>query len=286
MVYTVMSLAEPGTEVICPNPGMPELEAMVNFAGATVVPMRLLPENGYRPDLEDLPTKINERTRLIMLINPHNPTGAVLTREDNEAIATMVRDRDCHVFSDEIYSEVHFGGRHESIAAVPGMLEKTIISDGFSKTYAMTGWRLGYGVFPRSLVSHVIAIQRNTVSAAAAFSQRAGLAALEGPRDEVRHMVEEYRRRRDILVEGINRIPRLACPLPGGAFYAFADIRETGMSSVEFADRCIEHGVALLSGTAFGTHGEGFVRLAYATSAEQIAKGLERIEAVARRHAR
>ena len=282
MFYSMHLLGEAGAEIICPNPGMPEFEAVARFTGATVVPVRLLPEHDNRLDLDDLASKLGERTRLIMLVSPHNPTGAVYPREDLQAIAGLVKDLPCYVFSDEIYSAIRFDAGHHSIAAVPGMAERTILSDGFSKAYAMTGWRLGYGVFPRQLVPHVINIQRNSVSAAAAFTQRAGVAALEGPQDAVAGMVAEYQRRRDVLVEGINRIPGISCPLPQGAFYAFPDVRETGIPSLRFAELAMEKGVALLAGTAFGSYGKGFIRVSYATSVEQIEKGLERIEAVVR----
>jgi aspartate aminotransferase len=286
MFYAMHILGEPGAEIICPNPGMPEFEAVARFTGASVVPVRLLPEKDYRIDLDHLESQLNEKTRLIMLVSPHNPTGSVYPNEDLQKIAELVKDISCYIFSDEIYSSIHFGQQHLSIATVKDMAARTIISDGFSKTYAMTGWRLGYGIFPLELVPHVINIQRNSVSAAAAFTQIAGLAALEGPQDSVPTMVNAYRDRRDVLVEGINRIPGISCPLPQGAFYAFPDIRGTGIPSLRFAEIAMEQGVALLAGTAFGTYGEGFIRLSYATGIDRINSGLERIESFVKKAAK
>jgi aspartate/methionine/tyrosine aminotransferase len=220
-----------------------------------------------------------------MLISPHNPTGMALSSPELVAIADIVRERACYLFSDEIYGAIRFDGRHRSIASLPGMRERTIISDGFSKTYAMTGWRLGFGVFPPELTGAAVQLQKNSVSAAAAFTQRAGVAALEGPQDEVLAMVTEYRRRRDALAEGLRQIPGIESATPDGGLYAFPRVSGTGLTSAEFASRALdEMGVALLPGTAFGGRGEGHVRLSYAAApVPVIERALERLADLVRR---
>ena len=285
MFFTILALAEEGTEVIYPDPGFPIYESMIRFCGATPVPMRLAGERAYHPDLEELASSINERTRLIILNSPHNPCGSILTREEIEAVAEMVKGRDdLYVLSDEVYKDIIYEGTHFSIASVPGMADKTIILDGLSKSYAMTGWRLGYGVFPEPLVEHIVKLAVNSVSCASAFSQQAIIAALEGPQDEVSAMQEEFRKRRDVLIEGLRSIPGIRCPVPEGAFYAFPSIEDTGLSSNEFEQRALEEaGVALLSGTAFGRYGQGYVRFSYANSVENLQKAVERLEGLVRR---
>ncbi len=280
MFYTILALAQRGVEIIYPNPGFPIFESMIRFCGAKAVPMRLLEEKGYHPDIEDLASKINSRTRLIIINSPQNPTGSVMSREDLEAIAGLLKGRDdIYVLSDEVYKDIIYQGEHHTIAALPGMNDRTIILDGFSKSYAMTGWRLGYGVFPEPLVPHIVKLAVNSVSCAASFTQRAAIKALEGPQDSVRGMVEEFGRRRKIIAEGLRQIPGIACPEPEGAFYAFPSIKGTGIPSQEFQERALnEAGVALLSGTSFGAFGEGYVRLSYANSQENIKKALERLE--------
>ena len=280
MFYTILALAQRGVEIIYPNPGFPIFESMIRFCGAKAVPMRLLEEKGYHPDIEDLASKINSRTRLIIINSPQNPTGSVMSREDLEAIAGLLKGRDdIYVLSDEVYKDIIYQGEHHTIAALPGMNDRTIILDGFSKSYAMTGWRLGYGVFPEPLVPHIVKLAVNSVSCAASFTQRAAIKALEGPQDSVRDMVEEFGRRRKIIAEGLRQIPGIACPEPEGAFYAFPSIKGTGIPSQEFQERALnEAGVALLSGTSFGAFGEGYVRLSYANSQENIKKALERLE--------
>ena len=254
---------------------------MIRFCGATAVPMRLLEEKSYHPDLEDLASKISRRTRLIILNSPGNPTGSVLTREELETVAGLVRGReDIYVLSDEVYKDILYQGEHQSIASLPGMGDRTIILGGFSKSYAMTGWRLGYGVFPETLVAHIVKLAVNSVSCAASFSQRAALTALEGPQDAVVEMVEEFRVRREIITRGLRQIPGIACPEPEGAFYVFPSIKGTGIASYEFQERALgEAGVALLSGASFGRFGEGYVRLSYANSRENIRAALERLAA-------
>ena len=280
MFYIILALAEPGVEVIYPNPGFPIYESMIRFSGATPVPMRLIEETGYHPDLNDLAHRITERTRLIIINSPENPCGSALTRGELEIIANLVKERDdIYVMADEIYKDILYTGEHYSIAAFPEMAQRTIILDGFSKSYAMTGWRLGYGIMPEELVPHVTRLAVNSVSCAASFSQRAAIAALDGPQDDVQIMAAEFSRRRTLIADGLRSIPGVKCPEPEGAFYAFPSIKETGLSSSEFEERALrEAGVALLSGSAFGEYGEGYVRLSYANSQENIKKALERLD--------
>jgi len=284
MFFAILALCEEGDEVIYPNPGFPIYESMINFVGATPVPIPLREELDFRFDVNELRDKVTPRTKMIILNSPHNPTGGVLTKEDVEAIAEICLKNDILVLSDEIYRRILYEGEHYSIASVPGMQERTIILDGFSKTYAMTGWRLGYGVMPEELARQVARLMTNSNSCTAAFTQWAGVEALKGPQDEVNRMVAEFKRRRDIIVEGLNNIPGIRCLKPQGAFYVFPNITGVGMSSRAFADYLLEEaGVAVLSGTAFGQYGEGYLRLSYANSAENIRKALDRIgEAVAR----
>ena len=279
MFYAILALAEPGVEIIYPNPGFPIYESMIRFCGAEAVPMRLLEEKGYHPDLEDLASKINSRTRLIILNSPGNPTGSVMSKGEIEAVADLVRGRDgLYILSDEIYKDIIYKGEHHSIACLPDMEDHTIILDGFSKSYAMTGWRLGYGVVPEPLVPHIVKLAVNSVSCAASFSQRAAIQALDGPQEPVENMVREFSRRREIITEGLRQIPGIKCPEPEGAFYAFPSIKDTGIPSYEFQERALnEAGVALLSGTSFGSFGEGYVRISYANSQENIKKALERL---------
>ena len=279
MFFTILALAQRGVEVIYPNPGFPIFESVIRFSGARPVPMRLHEERGFHPDIEDLASKINRRTRLIILNSPQNPTGAVMSRPELEAIARLVRARDdLYVLSDEIYKDIIYEGEHHSIASLPGMAERTIILDGFSKSYAMTGWRLGYGVFPEALVGHAVKLAVNSVSCAASFTQRAALAALEGPQGPVKDMVDRFRRRREVIAAGLGQIPGIRCPRPEGAFYAFASIADTGVDSQEFQERALnEAGVALLSGTSFGRYGKGYVRFSYANSEENIVKALAQL---------
>ena len=284
MFYVILALSEPGVEVIYPNPGFPIYESMIRFSGGTPVPMRLLESKAYHPDLDDLAQKITSRTRLIIINSPENPCGSALTRDELETIANLVKERDdIYVMSDEIYKDILYTGEHHSIAAFPDMDERTIILDGFSKSYAMTGWRLGYGIMPPELVPHVVKLAVNSVSCAATFSQRAAIAALDGPQDGVQEMLAEFTLRRRLVTDGLRAIPGINCPEPEGAFYAFPNISGTGLSSAEFEDHAMnEAGVALLAGDAFGEFGEGYVRLSYANSQENISKALERLDAMVR----
>ena len=284
MFYALLALAEPGAEVIYPNPGFPIYESMIEFSGAKAVPMRLLEERAYHPDLSLLPELVNERTRLLILNSPENPCGSALTRDELETVAEVARSYpDLYVMSDEIYKDILYTGEHHSIAALPGMAHRTIILDGFSKSYAMTGWRLGYGIMPEELVPHISRLATNSVSCAASFSQIAGVAALDGPQDEVQAMAAEFARRRRLIADGLQAIPGINCPEPEGAFYAFPSIKDTGLTSAEFEQRAMqEAGVAILSGAAFGKYGEGYVRLSYANSPENISKALERLDAMVR----
>ncbi len=280
MFYLLLTLAEPGVEVIYPNPGFPIYESMIKFCGATPVPMQLHGSSGYHPDLHDLARKLTSRTRLIIINSPENPCGSVLTQAELQRIAQLVLERGgLYVLSDEIYKDILYSGEHHSIASFTGMAERTIILDGFSKSYAMTGWRLGYGIMPEELVPHITKLAVNSVSCAASFSQRAALAALEGPRDGVEAMVAEFALRRRLITDGLRNIPGITCPEPEGAFYVFPSIQDTGISSAEFEERAMnEAGVALLSGAAFGEFGEGYVRLSYANSQENILKALDQLD--------
>jgi aspartate aminotransferase len=277
--FPMLALLEPGDEVIYPDPGFPIYQSMIQFLGATPVPIPLLDSRGFSFDLDLLRDKLSGKTKMLVLNSPQNPTGGVIPAEEIKIIADLVRERDLIVLSDEIYSRIYYGDRPASIASLPGMLDKTIILDGFSKTYAMTGWRLGYGVMPEWLVEAVSKLMVNSNSCTASFTQQAGIAALTGPQDAVTSMVAEFHRRRDAFCDGLNRIPGIRCARPGGAFYAFANITETGMDSKTAADFLLnEAGVACLSGAAFGKYGEGYVRFSYANSYENLIEAVKRIE--------
>ncbi len=276
--FPMLALIEPGDEVIYPNPGFPIYESMICFLGGRPVPVPLVEERGFSFDLDVFRDRLSDRTRLVILNSPHNPTGGLIPAEDIRAIAEMVAGRDLIVLSDEIYSRIYYDEPPVSISSLPGMLEKTIILDGFSKTYAMTGWRIGYGVMPEWLVAAVNKLMVNSNSCTASFTQRAALEALRGPQDEVARMVAEFRRRRDAFCDGLNALPGFRCARPRGAFYAFPNIRGTGLSSKELADRLLEEaGVAGLSGSSFGAYGEGYLRLSYANSLENLMEAVERI---------
>jgi aspartate/methionine/tyrosine aminotransferase len=281
MFFTILALAQRGTEVIYPDPGFPIYESMIRFAGARPVPMPLLEHNDYRPDLELLATQITDRTRLIILNSPNNPCGSVLTPDDLAAIADMIMSRpNLYLLSDEVYKDILYEGSHASIASLPGLADRTIILDGLSKSYAMTGWRLGYGVFPEPLTEHIITLAINSVSCANAFSQRAIIDALEGSQDGVAAMREEFRGRRQVIVEGLRSVPGIRCAMPQGAFYAFANVEGTGLSSDQFEKRALnEAGVALLSGAGFGQRGKGYVRFSYANSVENLQKAVAHLTA-------
>jgi aspartate aminotransferase len=278
MFFVMLALLEEGDEVLYPNPSFPIYESVANFIGARPVPLMLREENDFDLDLKELESKITSRTKLLVLNSPHNPTGAVLKPETVEGIAALARKHSFHILSDEIYARIQYEGRHLSIASLPGMAERTIVLDGFSKTYAMTGWRLGFGIMEKSLAVHVARLQTNSNSCTASFVQRAGMAALTGPQDEVRAMVEEFRIRRNTFVEGLNAIPGVRCFTPRGAFYVFPNISGTGVGSAELAKELLEQaGVACLSGTSFGSSGEGFIRFSYANSLANIQTALHSI---------
>jgi aspartate/methionine/tyrosine aminotransferase len=278
LFFGILALVDEGDEVICPNPGYPIYESVVEFVGATAVAARLREENEFRLDPEELKSLITDKTKMIVLNSPHNPTGSVLTKEDLEAIAELAIANDIWVLSDEPYSKMIFEGEHYSIAAVPGMKERTILLEGFSKTYAMTGWRLGYAAMPVELVEHVAKLQTNCTSCTAAFTQYAGIAALDGPQEESEAMMASFKTRRDIIVDGLNDIPGISCLSPAGAFYVFPNVTELDDPCDVLAKRCLEEaGVAVLSGTAFGKYGEGYLRLSSANSVENINEALARI---------
>jgi len=282
LTFAILATVNPGDEVIVPNPGFPIYESVVRFAGATAVSLPLREERQFRFGAADVEALLTPRTRMIVLNSPHNPTGSVLTPRDLDEIASLVKDRDIWILSDEIYSRILYDGVHESIAARPGMRDRTILLDGFSKTYAMTGWRLGYGVMNATLAKHVARLATNVYSCATSFVQRAALAALGGPQDEVKAMVAEFRRRRDAIVTGLNEIPGVTCAKPAGAFYVFPNVTALGMTSAEAEQALLsEAGVAVLSGTAFGSFGEGYLRFSYANSIENIREALKRFEAFA-----
>jgi len=284
MFYVLLALAEPGVEVIYPNPGFPIYESMIKFSGATPVAMQLMEETGYHPDIDALPGLITDKTRLVIINSPENPCGSALTKEELEKIAGIVMQHPgLYVMADEIYKDILYTGDHYSISSIPGMQERTIVLDGFSKSYAMTGWRMGYGILPEELVPHIVKLAVNSVSCAAPFTQKAAVAALEGPRDEVEAMVAEFGIRRRLIAAGLRSIPGVNCPEPEGAFYAFPSIKETGLTSIEFETKAMnEAGVALLSGSAFGEYGEGYVRLSYANSQENIQKAISQLDKMVR----
>ena len=281
--FPMLALLEPGDEVIYPNPGFPIYESMIRTLGATPVPMPLVESRGFSFDLNLLRDRLSDRTKMLVLNSPQNPTGGVIPEEDMRAIAEMVRERDLIVLADEIYSRIYYEDAPVSIAAYPGMLEKTIILDGFSKTYAMTGWRMGYGVMPVWLVEAVDKL----IDAGGKAIGAPGIAALRGPQEPVDRMVAEFRRRRDAFCAGLNRIPGFRCTVPGGAFYAYANVEGTGMGSKAMGDFLLEEaGVAGLNGGAFGEFGEGYIRFSYANSLENLMEAVGRMERVAGRWAR
>ena len=278
MFFVLLALAERGDEVLYPNPGFPIYESMINFSGAEAVPMPLREDRDFNVDVDEVAEQITPATKLIIINSPNNPCGSVMSREELRALAELAVERDVLVLADEIYSRFLYEGEHHSITAFPGMTERTIILDGFSKTYAMTGWRLGYGVMPLELVEPISRLVTNSVSCTASFTQMAAIEALDGPQDDAHGMVAEFKRRRDLIVNGLNAIPGIRCPMPKGAFYVFPNVEGTGLGSAEFADRLLqEAGVACLSGESFGEYGKGHVRFSFANSAENIQKALERI---------
>ncbi len=278
MFYALLALLDEGDEAIVPDPGFPIYASMVQFVGARIVPLPLREENSFGVDVDELRRLVTPRTKLIILNSPHNPTGGVLAREQVKAIARIAEEHDLWVLSDEIYGEIVYDVEHVSVWAEPGMRERTILLDGFSKTFAMTGWRLGYGVFPRALVDGVTKLVTNSISCTATFTQAAGVVALARRPCEVDEMIRQFRTRRDRTVAGLNEIEGISCTMPHGAFYAFPNIRRLGMRASEVNDRLLsEAGVASLAGTAFGPQGEGYLRLSYANSLQNIDEALRRI---------
>jgi aspartate/methionine/tyrosine aminotransferase len=282
--FPMMALLQEGDEVIYPNPGFPIYESMIKVCGATPMPVPLVEERGFSFDLDVFRKSLSPRTKMVVLNSPHNPTGGTIPAEDIKTIADELRNRDVIVLSDEIYSRIVYSNEKPvSIASFPGMMEKTIILDGFSKTYAMTGWRMGYGVMPSFLVDPINKLMVNSNSCTASFTQRAGIEALRGPQDDVTKMVAEFHRRRDAFCAGLNSIPGWKCAIPGGAFYAFANVKGTGRSSKEVADSLLnDAGVACLNGAGFGKYGEGYVRFSYANSYENLMRAVDRIKAWAK----
>jgi aspartate aminotransferase len=281
MFFAIMALVAAGDEVILPNPGFPIYESVVNFVGGVPVPIPLREENGFGLDLDVFERSVSPRTKLIIVNSPENPTGGVLDRPQLQRIAAIAAARRIPVLADEIYRDFLYEGEFVSITGMPGMRDLTILLDGFSKSYAMTGWRLGYGVMPKPLAEHVTRLMVNSASCTASFVQLAGIAALEGDRTPIDRMVAEFKRRRDLLVDGLNRLPGVKCAKPRGAFYVFPNITGTGCPSAEVAERLLnDAGVAVLSGAAFGAHGEGYLRLSYANSEANLRKALERMRPV------
>jgi aspartate aminotransferase len=281
MYFVMTALLNPGDEVIYPDPSFPIYESLIHFLGAKAMPVPLVESRGFSFDLGVFEKSLSSKTKLVILNSPANPTGGVIPKEDLQKIAGLLRDRDVMILSDEIYARIYYEEKPESITQFPGMPEKTVILDGFSKTYSMTGWRLGYGVMPKWMADAVNLMAVNATSCTASFSQRAGLAALEGPQDAVDTMVAEFKKRRNAIVQALNTIPGFRCSLPAGAFYAFPNITGTKMSSKDMEEFLLnEAGVACLSGTAFGKHGDGFLRFSYASSLENINEAISRIRKV------
>ena len=278
--FTMLALVDAGDEVIYPNPGFPIYESMINYAGGKAVPIKLREERDFSLDVDELAGLINDRTRLIILNSPQNPTGGVMSRRDIEGVAEAIGDRNVMVLSDEIYSRLLFEGEHFSIMSVLGFKDRTILLDGFSKTYAMTGWRMGYGVMRDDLAATMTRLMTNSNSCTASFTQVAGIEALRGDQSSVDHMLDEFKQRRDVMVGRLNKIKGFSCRMPRGAFYVFPNITKTGWASKKLADAMLEEaGVACLSGTAFGNFGEGYLRFSVANSLENLNKALDNIEA-------
>ncbi len=279
MFFVLMALVNEGDQVIYPNPGFPIYESVINFIGAKSVPIQLREKNQFRLDVDELNSLVTPKTKMIVINSPQNPTGSVLTESDLKAISEIAIKNDIIILSDEIYSRILYSGKHHSIYSYDGMPEKTIILDGYSKTFAMTGWRLGYGVMPSDLAEQVAKLQTNCNSCTASFTQIAGIEALKGPQDGVSKMVAEFSKRRETIVDGLNKIDNVSCLTPDGAFYVFPNVSKFGLKSAELAERILnEAGVAALSGTSFGEFGEGYIRLSYANSIENIKKALDRLK--------
>jgi len=281
----MLALVDPGDEVIYPNPGFPIYESMIRYLDGRAVPIRLREERDFSLDVGELASLITDQTKLIILNSPQNPTGGVLNRREIHDISEAIGDRNILVLSDEIYSRLIFDGEHYSIMSVPGFKDRTILLDGFSKTYAMTGWRMGYGVMRADLATQITRLMTNSNSCTASFTQVAGIEAIRGDQSSVEHMRNEFQRRRDVFVAGLNRIKGFSCRMPKGAFYVFPNITKTGWKSKKLADALLEEaGVACLSGTAFGDFGEGYLRFSVANSLENLNKALEHIDSWTKRN--
>ncbi len=278
MFYSILALLEEGDEAIYPNPSFPIYESMINYTGAKPVPIQLREELDFRLDVNELKSKITSHTKLIIINSPHNPTGAILEEDDIRSIADLAQKHNIIVLSDEVYDRIVYEKAPYSILSVPGMLDRTILLNSFSKTYAMGGWRLGYGIVPPELVDPIVRLIANSVSCTSTFIQYAGIEALTGPQESIRRMVDEFRKRRDLFVEGLNEIPGINCMLPKGAFYVFPNIKKLGMDCKRLADYLLkEAGVVTLAGTDFGIYGEGYIRLSYGTPLDNIKEALSRI---------
>lgn len=282
MFYTILALINKGDEVIYPNPGFPIYESMINFVGGTPVPIQLKEEDSFNIDIKEFERLVTNRTKLVIINTPGNPTGRAISKKDIEAIAEILKNKDTYILSDEIYSRITYDNAEIfSISKVPGFKERTIILDGFSKTYAMTGWRAGYGVMNTELTPVISKLMVNSNSCTNAVTQQACIEALNGPQDEVDKMVAEFKKRREVIIKGLNSIPGFSCLKPNGAFYAFPNIKKTGFKSKELADKLLyEAGVATLAGTSFGKFGEGYLRVSYANSIENINLAIEKIKEV------
>jgi len=279
MFYTILALINPGDEVLYPNPGFPIYESMINFVGGVPVPLKLEEKLDYNFDINKLEKLITNKTKLIIINSPNNPCGSAINKESMQKISKILEDKNITILADEIYSQFLYEGSHESISNYTKLKEKIIILDGFSKSYSMTGWRIGYGIFPTSLVDPITKLVTNSNSCTASFTQIAAIEALKGSQESVKLMVEEFKSRRDLIVKGLNSINNITCPTPSGAFYVFPNITKTGISSKEFADRLLnENGVATLSGESFGEEGKGYIRLSFANSKQNISEALNRIE--------
>ena len=278
MFFAMLALIDEGDEVIYPNPGFPIYESMINFVGGIPVPMKLLASNNFEIDLNDIVDQISPKTKLMIINSPNNPCGSVISKEDLTTLANLAKKNDFTILTDEVYRRFLYEGEYFSPVSVPGMTERTIILDGFSKTYSMTGWRAGFGVMPENLVEPISRLSTNSVSCTASFTQIATLEAMNGPQEEPMRMVDEFKKRRDVIVNGLNSIPGIECPMPGGAFYVFPSIEGTGMSSKQFANDLLEkHGVACLAGESFGEYGKGCIRFSFANSMENLNEALDRI---------
>jgi len=276
--FTVLACVEEGDEVIYPNPGFPIYESMINYIGAKAVPIQLREDLDFRLDVKELASLVTDKTRIVIVNSPQNPTGGVLTEGDLKAIAELAVKRDFIVLTDEVYSRCIYEGEHHSVASFPGMKERTVLIDGYSKTYAMTGWRLGWGAMPAELAPHITRLMTNSNSCACSFSQIAGIEGLTGPQDDAKKMTEAFRERRDVIVDGLNSLPGITCKKPKGAFYVFPNVTGTGKDEKWLADYFLnEAGVACLAGTSFGRYGKGYIRFSYANSVDNIEKAISRM---------